>query len=103
MLPRFPIRKEHLEVERVDGATILTDLDGDYVHVVPDEAAFVLEQCDGRRNCDEIAQLLSQWSERSYESAAAEVAHIVGNFADFALVESARREEAAHTGSPICA
>lgn len=85
-----PQRAAHLEIEKTAHNVIVTDRDRDYVHVLNDRAATVLQECDGAHTCDEIAQIVSERTHVPYDRIAGEVAHLVASFADLALLERTR-------------
>ncbi len=89
MVFTLPQRSANLEIEKTAHSVIVTDKDRDYVHILNDRAASVLEECDGSHTCDEIAQIVSEKTRVPYDRVAAEVAHLVSSFADLALIESA--------------
>jgi hypothetical protein len=88
MLLSLPRRHANLEIEKTAHNVIVLDRDRDYVHVMNDRAATVLEQCDGTHSCEEIARIVSAKTRAPYERVAREVAHLVASFADLALVEA---------------
>jgi hypothetical protein len=89
MVLSLPQRHANLELEKTAHNVIVVDRDRDYVHILNDRAATVLEQCDGTHTCDQIAQIVSERTHVPYDRVAAEVAHLVASFADLALIESA--------------
>ena len=89
MVLSLPRRHADLEIEKTAHNVIVVDRARDYVHTLSTHEAEVLEQCDGKHTCDEIAQLVSQQTHVPYDRVAAEIAHLVAAFADLALVESA--------------
>jgi hypothetical protein len=89
MLLSLPKRHRNLEIQKTAHNVIVHDRSRDYVHILNERAATVLEQCDGKRTCDEIAHIVAEHSRVPYERVAAEVAHLVAAFADLALIESA--------------
>lgn len=91
MLLSLPRRELELDIERSDSRVIVHDRKHDYVHVMDQRALDVLQQCDGKRSCNEIARSLSYRTHEPYDQVAREVAHLVSAFADLALVESASR------------
>lgn len=90
MLFPLPTRHRNIEIERTAHNVIVVDRERDYVHVMNDRAATVLEQCDGSHTCDQIARIVSQRSRAPYDRVAQEVAHLVASFADLALIESGK-------------
>jgi hypothetical protein len=88
MLLSLPRRHSNLEIERTAHNVIVVDRDRDYVHVMNDRAATVLEQCDGSHTCEDIARIVSQKTRAPYDRVAQEVAHLVASFADLALIEA---------------
>jgi hypothetical protein len=89
MVLSLPRRETELEIERVDSRFIVHDRKHDYVHILDERALAVLEQCDGTHSCNDIARSLSYRTRESYDKVASEVAHLVAEFADLALIESA--------------
>jgi hypothetical protein len=69
---------------------LVVDPNRDYVHVLNERAATVLEQCDGTHTCDQIARIVSEQTHSPYDRVAQEVAHLVAAFADLALIESGK-------------
>jgi hypothetical protein len=90
MVISLPRRETDLDIQRSDSRVIVHDRKHDYVHVMDERALAVLQECDGKRSCNEIARRLSYRAREPYEQVAREVAHLVAAFADLALVESAR-------------
>ncbi len=88
MVLSLPQRHADLLIEKTAHTVIVTDPSRDYVHVLNDRAATVLDQCDGRHTCDEIAQIVAEQTHVPYDRVASEVAHLVASFADLALIES---------------
>jgi hypothetical protein len=88
MLLSLPRRHANLEIEKTAHNVIVTDRERDYVHVMNERAATVLEQCDGTHTCEEIAQIVSAKTRAPYERVAQEVAYLVASFADLALIEA---------------
>ncbi|MFN2448243.1 MAG: PqqD family protein [Candidatus Baltobacteraceae bacterium] len=89
MVRSLPQRSANLTIEKTAHRVIVTDNNRDYVHVLNDRAATVLEQCDGTHTCNQIAQIVAGQTHVPYERIASEVAHLVASFADLALIESA--------------
>lgn len=89
MLVSLPRREIDLDIERNDSRIIVHDRKHDYVHIMDQRALDVLQQCDGKHSCNEIARSLSHRTREPYDQVAREVAHLVAAFADLALVESA--------------
>ena len=89
MLPMFPICKSSVRLERIGDQIVVHDESRDYVHVFGRTESEVLGLCDGLHTCDEIVQSVAQLTHQGYTDAAGEVAHIVGTFADLALIVSA--------------
>lgn len=89
MVVSLPRRETDLVIERLDSRMLIHDRKHDYVHVMDQRAVDVLQACDGKHSCNEIARSLSYRTQESYDSVAREVAHLVAAFADLALVESA--------------
>lgn len=89
MIVSLPRHETDLEIERLDSRIIVHDRKHDYVHVMDQRALDVLQQCDGKHSCNDIARSLSYRTHEPYDSVAREVAHLVAAFADLALVESA--------------
>jgi hypothetical protein len=88
MVHPLPHRLPNLEIEKTAHKVIVHDRDRDYVHILNESAASVLEQCDGTRTCNQIVQIVSLQSRAPYDRVAGEVAHLVAAFADLALIES---------------
>jgi hypothetical protein len=80
MLIPLPRRETELDIEGCDSRIVVHDRKHDYVHVLNERALAVLQACDGKRSCNEIARTLSY--------PAGEIAHLVTAFADLALVKS---------------
>lgn len=89
MVLSLPQRHANLEIQKTAHSVIVRDPERDYVHTLSERASVVLEQCDGTRTCDQIAQIVSQRTHAPYDRVASEVAHLVAAFADLALIESA--------------
>lgn len=89
MVVSLPRRETDLDIERNDSRIIVHDRKHDYVHIMDQRALDVLQQCDGKHSCNEIARSLSYRAREPYDQVAREVAHLVAAFADLALVESA--------------
>jgi hypothetical protein len=89
MLISLPRRETELDIERSDSRIIVHDRKHDYVHVLDERALTVLQACDGEHSCNEIARSISYRTHEPYDRVAREVAHLVGAFADLALVASA--------------
>lgn len=92
MVLSLPIRKQRLRIEKSAHGAIVHDTTRDYVHMLSEHAAEVLEQCDGTHSCGQIAQIVSEHSHLPYDRVAREVAHLVAEFADLALIESSRKD-----------
>lgn len=90
MVFSLPARHQNLEIEKTAHNVIVVDRERDYVHVLNERAASVLEQCDGSHTCDEIARIVSEKTRAPYDRVAQEVAHLVASFADLALIEAGR-------------
>jgi hypothetical protein len=90
MVFSLPARRQNLEIEKTAHNVIVVDRERDYVHVLNERAANVLEQCDGSHTCDEIARIVSEKTRAPYDRVAQEVAHLVASFADLALIEAGR-------------
>lgn len=88
MLPMFPLCRPSVRFEQIGDEVIVHDEARDYVHVFGSRARQVLNLCDGLHSCDEIVESLRVGTGQTYADAAGEVAHIVGTFADLALVVS---------------
>jgi hypothetical protein len=88
MVLPLPARHNNLEIEKTAHNVIVHDPNRDYVHILNERAATVLEQCDGTHTCDEIAKIVARQTRVPYERLAGEVAHLVAAFADLALLES---------------
>lgn len=89
MVFSLPRRETDLDIERADSRYIVHDRKHDYVHILDERAVEVLEECDGTHSCEDIAKAVSTRAQEPYDDVAAQVAHLVGAFADLALVESA--------------
>jgi hypothetical protein len=89
MVLSLPRRQADLDIEQMGPQVIVHDRKHDYVHVIDEREFSVLQACDGTHSCNDIARALSYRTRESYDSVAAQVAHIVAEFADLALVESA--------------
>lgn len=89
MVLSLPKAADGLVIEKTAHNVIVVDPHRDYVHILNDRAASVLEQCDGRHTCDDITRIVSEGTQVPYDRIAGEVAHLVAAFADLALVESA--------------
>lgn len=87
----LPLPKRHadLRIETTAHHVIVHDRSRDYVHTLRSRAAWVLDQCDGTKTCDQIARTISRQRKAPYDRVAGEVAHLVATFADLALIESA--------------
>ena len=92
MVFSLPKRHTALDIERTPHNVIVVDRKNDYVHVLSERAAGVLEQCDGSHTCEQIARIVADNTRSPYDGVIQEVAHLVGNFADLALIESAALE-----------
>lgn len=90
MLFSLPTRHPNLEIEKTAHNVIVVDPKRDYVHVMSDRAASILEQCDGTHTCDQIARIISSKTRAPYDRIAQEVAHLVSSFADLALIEAGK-------------
>jgi Coenzyme PQQ synthesis protein D (PqqD) len=90
MLFPLPTRHRNLEIERTAHDVIVVDRERDYVHVMNERTAAVLEQCDGLHTCEQIARIVSERTRAPYDRVAQEVAHLVASFADLALIESGK-------------
>lgn len=88
MVLSLPRRSDHLEIEKEGSRVIVHDQLNDYVHVFDKKTADVLEHCDGRHTCEDIARDLAKSSRSSYDAVSREVAHAVAAFADLALLEA---------------
>ncbi len=89
MVLSLPRRQRSLEIIKLPHKVIVHDKQRDYVHILNHRAAAVLEHCDGTRSCAQIAQRLALQSRTAQDGVAGEVAHLVAEFADLALIESA--------------
>ena len=89
MVFSLPKRHTALDIEKTAHNVIVVDRKNDYVHVLNERAAGVLEQCDGSHTCEEIARIVAGNTRSPFDSVVQEVAHLVGSFADLALIESA--------------
>jgi len=89
MVVSLPRRESALDIERANSNYIVHDRKHDYVHIMNERALTVLQQCDGLHSCNDIAKALSFHTREPYDQVAREVAHLVSEFADLALVESA--------------
>jgi hypothetical protein len=87
----MPRRADDLDIERADSRFIVHDRKHDYVHILDDRALAVLQQCDGAHSCNEIAKSLSYGMREPYDRIASEVAHLVAEFADLALICAGER------------
>jgi hypothetical protein len=88
MLLSLPRRHRNLDIEKTAHSVIVTDRNRDYVHVMNQRAATVLEQCDGTHTCEEIARIVASKTRAPYDRVAQEVAYLVASFADLALIEA---------------
>ena len=88
MVFSLPRRHTAMEIEKTSHNVIVVDRKNDYVHVLSERAAGVLEQCDGSHTCEQIARIVSDKTCSPYDRVVHEVAHLVANFADLALIES---------------
>lgn len=91
MVFSLPKRHRNLEIEKNAHNVIVVDRSHDYVHILSERAATVLEQCDGSQTCDQIARTVSEKTRTPYDSVVLEVAHLVSSFADLALLELQKR------------
>jgi hypothetical protein len=89
MVLSLPRREADLDIEQAGSQVIVHDRKHDYVHILNERAFAVLQACDGAHSCNDIARELSYRTREPYEGIAGEVVHLVGEFADLALVESA--------------
>lgn len=89
MVIALPRRRANIDIEKTAQATIVHDRTRDYVHLLNERTCAVLEACNGTRTCEDITRIVSRTCDASYDSVASEVAHVVAELADLALIESA--------------
>ena len=81
---------ENFIATMVDGEVLIVDLDGGELFSLTGTARSVWEAIDGKRDEGEIAQLMADCHEGDPDQIAADVAALVRDFENAALVERTR-------------
>jgi hypothetical protein len=79
-------RCDGIRIREIDGSWVAYDRRTDRIFVLDDAGAFILQHCDGSRTVPEIAVEVARCFAIDAESAAADAARLVDEFATMGLV-----------------
>lgn len=83
----YPKRRSDVNVRVLDGETVVLDRQGAMIHQLNQTASFIWKRCDGESTIPEIADQLAEVYEIDPETAARDVASVVGQLHSLNLLE----------------
>jgi hypothetical protein len=83
-----PRRRSDMNMRVVERKTVVLDRPGGLIHQFNHTASYIWEQCDGAWTVKQIAHRLVGVFDVDFETAAHDVADVVGQFRKLALLES---------------